>query len=69
MCCHTGRCHGFQNRGQQHACFCGCEGPGVFSAGWANKKQRIAWLQAQLEELRDETRSLEARILQIQKEK
>ena len=68
MCCHSGSYDGIQKRRQQHACFCGCEGPGASGTGRVNKKQRVAWLEAQLEALRDEARAVEGHLLQIKKE-
>lgn len=69
MCCHTGSYHASQNWRHQHVCFCGCEGPGGLSTGWVSKKQRVAWLEEQLEDLRDKAQAVEEHILQIKKEK
>ena len=69
MCCTTGIHHGFERRGHQNVCFCGCDEPWNFRPQFMTKKQKIAKLEEHLEVLRDETKAIEAQIAKIKKEK
>lgn len=69
MCCVTGRQHGYHRWGHQDVCLCGCDDPGHFRPRFMTKKQRIANLEGNLKDLREEAKAVEAHIAQIKKEK
>ena len=62
-------CHqGFPRGGHPNACSCGCDDPEYFRPRFMTKEQRIAKLEAYLEDLRNEAKAVEEHIAQIKKE-
>ena len=68
MCCHTNRHHGFQRRGPQMVCDCGCDEPPYARPRFMTKKQRIEALERHLADLQEEVKAVKEHIAHIKKE-
>jgi hypothetical protein len=53
----------------RNACMCGCDDPGNYRPRFLSKKQRLANLEAILENLQEETQAVKEEINRIKKEK
>ena len=62
MCCGPESHHGGQHWGHHHGVFCACGGPFRFGPHFWTKKEKIAWLEEYLEDLREEAKAVEGRI-------
>lgn len=68
MCCHTTLHHGFQRRGPQMVCDCGCDEPPYARPRFMTKKQRIEALERHLADLQEEAKAVKEHIAHIKKE-
>ena len=70
MCCGTASERpAFQRWSHQNVCMCGCDDPGNYRPRFLSRKQRIANLEALLENLLEETQAVKEEINRIKKEK
>ena len=70
MCCNTAANRpAFQGGGHQNICMCGCDDPGNYRPRFISKKQKIANLEALLENLQEEAQAVNEKIARIKKEK
>ena len=62
MCCGPESHHGGRHWGHHHGGSCGCGGHFRFGPRFWTKKEKIAWLEQYLEDLREEAKAVEERV-------
>ena len=68
MCCGAESNHGSQHCDHHHGVFCACGEPFRFGPRFWTKKEKIAWLEKNLEDLREEAKAVEGRIAALKGE-
>ena len=68
MCCGSESHQGCGHQGSHHSGSCGCGGHTEIGRCFWTKKEKIAWLEENLEDLQAEVKSIQERITALKEE-